>query len=77
MTQPTLKLPDSASLARQNDKFQSQGHVAFHPSLTAQDPAIGYKDVEWMIGQLTASGLSKINIHPMPATNLVLAAVKV
>jgi len=49
----------------------SPGDAAFDASLRAQDPAIGYKDLAWVMGQLGKAGLS-CDILPMPANNLLL-----
>lgn len=47
----------------------SDGDARFHASLQAQDPAIGYKDLDWIKENL--SGCS-IDIQTMPANNLLL-----
>jgi hypothetical protein len=49
----------------------SPGDAAFDASLRAQDPAIGYKDLAWVMGQLGKAGLS-CDVLPMPANNLLL-----
>lgn len=49
----------------------SAGDAAFDASLRAQDPAIGYKDLDWVRGHLTAAGLRSESIE-MPANNLML-----
>lgn len=49
----------------------SAGDAAFDASLRAQDPAIGYKDLAWVMGQLGKAGLS-CDVLPMPANNLLL-----
>ena len=51
----------------------SAGDAAFDASLRAQDPAIGYKDLEWVLAQLAAGGLA-VKVTPMPANNLMLVA---
>lgn len=50
----------------------SEGDAAFHASLRAQDPAIGYKDVVDTCAQLVAAGLSHVETVAMPANNLLL-----
>lgn len=55
----------------------SDGDAAFHASLQAQDPAIGYKDVAWVSGKLVASGLRLVETVRMPANNLMLAFERV
>ncbi len=49
----------------------SPGDAAFDASLRAQDPAIGYKDLDWVLGLLAQQGL-KTRIIEMPANNLML-----
>jgi len=56
--------------------FNSEGDAAFHASLSAQNPAIGYKDLEWMQAELAANGLSVVEVHQMPANNLALVGRK-
>ena len=51
----------------------SAGDAAFDASLRAQDPAIGYKDLAWVLEQLTNSGL-QTEVRTMPANNLMLIA---
>lgn len=51
----------------------SPGDAAFDASLRAQDPAIGYKDLAWVTGLLSAAGLV-VDVVPMPANNLMLIA---
>ncbi|WP_417599365.1 DUF938 domain-containing protein [Pararhodobacter oceanensis] len=52
----------------------SEGDHAFDASLRAQDPAIGYKDVEWVQERLQAAGLQSCELIEMPADNLMLLA---
>lgn len=54
----------------------SSGDEAFHASLRAQDPAIGYKDVHWVAGQLRLHG-HDLQLHEMPANNLALVTFTV
>jgi hypothetical protein len=56
-----------------DDQTTSDGDAAFHASLRAQDAAIGYKDVAWVTGRLTAQGL-RVEQVAMPANNLALLA---
>ena len=51
----------------------SVGDAAFDASLRAQNPAIGYKDLAWVTGQLAKAGLA-CEVTPMPANNLLLVA---
>ena len=51
----------------------SEGDAAFDASLRAQDPAIGYKDLDWVLVRLTAGGL-RVEVTQMPANNLMLIA---
>lgn len=50
----------------------SAGDAAFHASLRAQDPAIGYKDVVWTGAKLVRAGLVPVETVAMPANNLLL-----
>ena len=52
----------------------SEGDARFHASLTAQDPAIGYKDLSEVEGWLRAAGLTLHPVRQMPANNLFLLA---
>lgn len=51
----------------------SDGDAAFDASLRAQNPAIGYKDLAWVTGELATHGLT-VAIREMPANNLMLIA---
>lgn len=51
----------------------SDGDAAFHASLQAQDPAIGYKDLDWLTARLAAHRLTT-TVQPMPANNLMLVS---
>ena len=53
----------------------SPGDAAFHASLRAQDPAIGYKELDWVSDRLTAAGLT-LHCQAMPANNLALVATR-
>lgn len=50
----------------------SEGDAAFHASLRAQDPAIGYKDAAWTAATLAQAGLVPRGTVAMPANNLLL-----
>lgn len=50
----------------------SEGDAAFHASLQAQDPAIGYKDVGQVRATLTGAGLAHLETAAMPANNLLV-----
>ena len=52
--------------------FRSEGDLTFHESLTAHDPAIGYKDLEWVEGLARDVGLTRRELVEMPANNLML-----
>jgi SAM-dependent methyltransferase len=54
----------------------SEGDAAFHASLRARDPAIGYKDVVWAVSTLVAAGLRHVETVRMPANNLLLVFEK-
>jgi hypothetical protein len=51
----------------------SAGDAAFDASLRAQDPAIGYKDLAWVLDRLAEAGL-QTEVRAMPANNLMLIA---
>jgi SAM-dependent methyltransferase len=57
-------------------RFVSAGDRAFHASLTAMDPAIGYKDRDWVAARALAAGLRPLEWVDMPANNLMLVAVR-
>lgn len=52
--------------------FRSEGDLAFHETLTSHDPAIGYKDLEWIEELARESGLVRRELVEMPANNLML-----
>ena len=51
----------------------SPGDAAFDAALRRQDPAIGYKDLAWVTGELARAGLG-VSVLAMPANNLMLVA---
>lgn len=53
----------------------SPGDAAFDASLRKQDPRIGYKDLDWVLGQMAGNGL-RADMVEMPANNLMLQAKK-
>ena len=56
---------------RCNGRFNSDGDRAFHDSLCAHDPAIGYKDIEWIEAEAREAGLRVLERVDMPANNLM------
>jgi hypothetical protein len=62
---------------KRNGVLTSPGDQAFHDSLTAQDPDIGYEDVSDVINWASASKLQHLATHEMPANNLALLFTKV
>lgn len=52
----------------------SAGDQAFHNSLQAHDPAIGYKDLDDVLHWLAEAGLPQTAVAQMPANNLALTA---
>ena len=54
----------------------SDGDKAFHASLIAQDPEIGYKDDFDIMDLLQDAGLEMAEVIEMPANNLALVAEK-
>ena len=61
---------------RQGDELVSDGDRAFDASLRAQDPTIGYKDIEWVEARLAAGELVARGRHAMPANNLMLIMMR-
>lgn len=57
-------------------ELTSEGDEAFHTSLTAQDPRIGYKDDFDVIDLIQGAGLELAEVVEMPANNLALIAEK-
>jgi hypothetical protein len=58
-----------------NGQTTSEGDANFHASLQAQNPKIGYKNLDWAIAQLTAQNLT-VTIQDLPANNILLIAQK-
>jgi len=52
--------------------FRSEGDLSFHETLVAHDPAIGYKDLEWVEELARDAGLVRRELVEMPANNLML-----
>ncbi|MBK1636235.1 DUF938 domain-containing protein [Rhodovulum adriaticum] len=61
---------------RRDHGFASDGDAAFHASLIAQDPQIGYKSVQQVQGWFDQAGLQVADEIPMPANNLTQIARK-
>ncbi len=57
-------------------ELTSEGDAAFHSSLTAQDPQIGYKDDFDMLDAAQAAGFGIAEVVEMPANNLALVLEK-
>jgi hypothetical protein len=55
-------------------KTTSEGDAAFHGSLTAQDPEIGYKDDWDVIEWLQSNWLDLVQVVEMPANNMAFVA---
>ena len=58
------------------EELTSEGDRAFHASLIAHDPELGYKDDFDTIDWLQNSGLDMTDVIEMPANNLALVAQK-
>ena len=54
----------------------SAGDAAFDADLRAQDAALGYKDLGWVMGLMGRAGLG-VEVVPMPANNLMLVTFMV
>lgn len=54
-------------------KATSPGDAAFDASLRAQDPLIGYKDLDWVLDRLNGYHVTVKTVE-MPANNLMLLA---
>ncbi|MFW8596062.1 DUF938 domain-containing protein [Cribrihabitans neustonicus] len=57
-------------------KLTSPGDRAFHATLSAHDPKIGYKDDRAVETWLAAAGLQVVEVAEMPANNLAFIAEK-
>lgn len=53
----------------------SPGDAQFDADLRTRDPAIGYKDLAWILDQLAANAMT-CEVEEMPANNLMLIAQK-
>ncbi len=58
------------------EELTSEGDRAFHASLIAHDPEIGYKDDFDTIDWIQNAGLDMTDVIEMPANNLALVAQK-
>jgi len=56
---------------RTGGAFRSDGDASFHARLTASDPSIGYKDLEWIEAVGAEAGLARAAMIEMPANNLI------
>lgn len=61
---------------RRGGALITEGDRAFDASLRAQDPAIGYKDIDVIEAVLASHGLRRIARPEMPAGNLMLIAAR-
>lgn len=61
---------------RRDNGFASAGDAAFHASLTAQDPEIGYKSMRRVQDWFRAAGIVVQPEIAMPANNLMLVGRK-
>lgn len=61
---------------RVEGRFRSGGDEAFHGRLVEADPAIGYKDMEWIEEIGAQAGLTRHRLVDMPANNLIIALRK-
>jgi SAM-dependent methyltransferase len=57
---------------RTGGDFRSRGDATFHARLTASDPSIGYKDLEWIEAVAGEAGLVRAAVIEMPANNLIV-----
>jgi Protein of unknown function (DUF938) len=58
------------------DELTSDGDAAFHASLIAADPEIGYKDDFDILDLMQDAGLEIVKVIEMPANNLALVSQK-
>ncbi|MBE1284342.1 MAG: DUF938 domain-containing protein [Rhodobacteraceae bacterium] len=61
---------------KRGDELTSDGDRAFHASLVAHDPEIGYKDDFDTMDLMQTAGLEMVEVLEMPANNLALVAGK-
>jgi SAM-dependent methyltransferase len=57
-------------------ELTSEGDAQFDAELRAADPAIGYKDDDWVNEVLTSAGLDP-EVRQMPANNLAFIARRI
>ena len=78
LTEASLALPPTGTLTlygpfMRNGALTSDGDAQFHTELSTANPAIGYKDDQWINEVLTSAGLS-LSVREMPANNLAFIA---
>ena len=56
----------------EHGKFTSASNENFHRSLQSQDPAMGIRDLEYLVELANRAGLRKIRQYAMPANNQVI-----
>ncbi len=61
---------------REGGAFRSEGDARFDDSLRRSDPAIGYKDVEWIEATAARAGFAARARLEMPANNLIVVLDK-
>lgn len=61
---------------RTGGAFRSEGDVRFHRALAAENPDMGYKDLEWLEARAAQAGLARRELVEMPANNLMLVCEK-
>lgn len=57
-------------------RFTSASNERFHASLRAQDPSMGIRDIEMLDRLAETAGLSRSEMHPMPANNFLSLWIK-
>ncbi|ARE39757.1 SAM-dependent methyltransferase [Rhodovulum sp. P5] len=60
---------------RREHGFATDSDAAFHASLTAQDPEIGYKSIAEVHRWMENAGLTPQDPSPMPAENVTLVGI--
>lgn len=61
---------------RSGGAFRSESDAQFDASLRRDNPAMGYKDAEWIVAEAEACGLRAVETIEMPANNLSLVFAK-